>query len=44
MKKVRLGRTELQVTKTAMGCLPIQRIDHAAAARLLRRAYDGGIR
>ena len=38
IQKVRLGKTDLWVTKTAMGCLPIQRIDHAAAKKLLRRA------
>ena len=43
IRKVRLGKTELWVTKTAMGCLPIQRIDRAAAKKLLRRAYDSGI-
>lgn len=43
MKKVRLGRTELMVTKTAFGALPIQRISAADAAKLVRRAYDGGI-
>ncbi|QNL44818.1 aldo/keto reductase [Oscillibacter hominis] len=43
MVKVRLGKTELWVTKTAFGALPIQRIDHAAAKKLLRRAYDRGI-
>jgi aryl-alcohol dehydrogenase-like predicted oxidoreductase len=43
IKKVRLGRTDLYVTKTAVGALPVQRIDHAAAKRLLRRAYDAGI-
>lgn len=43
IKRVRLGKTDLWVTKTAMGCLPIQRIDHAAAKKLLRRAYDSGI-
>ena len=26
MEKIRLGRTELMVTKTAFGALPIQRI------------------
>lgn len=25
MQKIRLGRTGLMVTKTAMGCLPVQR-------------------
>ena len=43
MKKVMLGRTGLMVTRTAMGCLPIQRIDFDAAKAILRRAYDAGI-
>ena len=43
IKKVRLGKTDLWVTKTAMGCLPVQRVDRAAAKKLLRRAYDSGI-
>ncbi|MCI8399086.1 MAG: aldo/keto reductase [Oscillibacter sp.] len=43
MQKVRLGRTELMVTKTAFGALPIQRISKEDAARLVRRAYDAGI-
>ena len=29
MEKIRLGRTELMVTKTAFGALPIQRISKA---------------
>ena len=43
IKKVRLGKTGLMVTKTAMGCLPIQRISLEAAKKLLRKAYDNGI-
>ena len=43
MEKVRLGRTELLVTKTAFGALPIQRISTAEAVKLVRRAVDGGI-
>lgn len=43
MKTVRLGRTGLQVTKTAFGALPIQRISRAEAVELVRRAVDGGI-
>ena len=43
MKKVRLGRTELYVTKTAFGALPIQRIPKADAVKLVRRAVDSGI-
>ena len=33
MKKIRLGRTELMVTKTAFGALPIQRISKEDAVR-----------
>ena len=43
IKKVRLGKTDLWVTKTAMGCLPIQRISKEEAGKLLRKAYDNGI-
>lgn len=43
MRKIRLGKTELMVTSTAMGCLPVQRCDEAYAVRLLRAAYEGGI-
>ena len=43
MEKIRLGRTELCVTKTAFGALPIQRISRADAVKLVRRAYDSGI-
>lgn len=43
MEKVRLGSTNLMVTRTAMGCLPIQRISFDDAKAILRRAYDSGI-
>ena len=43
MEKVRLGRTELMVTKTAFGALPIQRISREDAVKLVRRAYEAGI-
>ena len=43
MKTIRLGRTELQVSKTAFGALPLQRITTAQAVKLVRRAYEGGI-
>ena len=43
MDKVRLGRTELMVTKTSFGALPIQRISEADAVKLVRRAYESGI-
>lgn len=43
MKKIRLGKTELFVTKTSFGALPIQRISMEAAIKLIRKAYDNGI-
>lgn len=43
MKKIRLGKTGLMVTKMAMGCLPVQRCDDDYAVKLLRAAYEGGI-
>ncbi|WP_343210475.1 aldo/keto reductase [Anaerolentibacter hominis] len=43
MEMVRLGKTELMVTKTSFGALPIQRVPMDEAVRLLRKAYDGGI-
>ena len=44
MKTLILGKTGLTVTKTAMGCLPVQRCSTEDAVKLLRAAYDGGIR
>ena len=43
MRKIRLGKTGLMVTATAMGCLPVQRCDEDYAAKLLQAAYEGGI-
>ena len=43
MEKIRLGRTELLVSRTSFGALPIQRISKADAAKLVRRAYDAGV-
>ena len=43
MKKIMLGKTGLMVTKTAMGCLPLQRCSKEDAVKLLRAAYEGGI-
>ncbi len=43
MQKTRLGKTGLQVTRTAFGALPIQRLNREDAAILLRRAYEAGI-
>ncbi|MFR5868815.1 MAG: aldo/keto reductase [Acutalibacteraceae bacterium] len=43
MEKLRLGKTELMVTKTSFGALPIQRDDFPTAIRILRKAFDAGI-
>ena len=43
MDTVRLGRTNLIVTKNGFGALPVQRVDKEQAVKLLRRAYAGGI-
>jgi uncharacterized protein len=44
MKTVTLGRTNLVVPQLGFGALPIQRTEDATAVRILRKAYDGGIR
>ncbi len=43
MEMIRLGRTELLVTKNGFGALPVQRVDMDTAATILRKAYDNGI-
>ena len=43
MQTVRLGRTNIIVSKNGFGALPIQRISKEDAAHLLRKAYEGGI-
>lgn len=43
MEKMRLGRTNLMVTRTSFGALPIQRISFDAARKILRKAYDNGV-
>jgi len=44
MTQVTLGSTGITVPKNAFGALPIQRVSKEEAVRLLRRAYEGGIR
>ena len=39
-----LGKTGITVPQDAFGALPIQRVDTDTAVRLLRRAYEGGMR
>ena len=43
MEKTRLGKTDLWVSRTAFGALPIQRVEMETAKKILRQAYDGGI-
>ncbi len=43
MEKIRLGKTNLMVTRTAFGALPVQRRDMDAAVAILRRAYEAGV-
>jgi predicted aldo/keto reductase-like oxidoreductase len=43
MEKIRLGKTELVVTKTSFGALPIQRTSPEEAKTILRAAYDAGV-
>lgn len=43
MERIRLGRTNLQVSRTGFGAIPIQRINFDESKALLRKAYAGGI-
>lgn len=43
MDKIRLGRTNLMVSRSGFGALPIQRISFEEAKAILRKAYNGGI-
>ena len=43
MEKIRLGKTDLMVTKASFGAMPIQRISREDAVKLVRRAYEAGI-
>jgi aryl-alcohol dehydrogenase-like predicted oxidoreductase len=43
MKQFRLGRTNLTVSHSGFGALPIQRVSFEESAALLRRAYEAGI-
>lgn len=43
MRKIRLGKTELMVTKASFGALPLQRRSMEDAAVILQRAYEAGI-
>ena len=43
MEKIRLGRTDLMVTRCGFGALPIQRVDMETAKAILLKAYEAGI-
>jgi predicted aldo/keto reductase-like oxidoreductase len=43
MLRAALGRTGLTVNKDGFGALPVQRVDMAAAKRILQKALDGGM-
>ena len=43
METLRLGKTNLTVTKNGFGALPVQRASVEEAVKILRKAYDGGI-
>ena len=41
---VTLGKTGITVNKNGFGALPIQRISMEESGKLLKKAYDAGIR
>ncbi|GCD10231.1 aldo/keto reductase [Clostridium tagluense] len=43
MDKIKLGRTNLMVTRSGFGALPVQRVSFEEAKKILRKAYDNGI-
>lgn len=44
MRQITLGSTGITVLQNAFGALPIQRVSTEMAVKLLRRAYEGGMR
>lgn len=44
METVTLGSTGITVNKNGFGALPVQRVAKQDAVKLIRKAYDGGIR
>lgn len=43
IEKVRLGHTDLMVSRISMGCIPIQLLSESEAVRLLHYTYDSGV-
>ena len=44
MRNITLGRSGITVPQNAFGALPVQRVTKDEAVKILRRAYDGGMR
>ena len=44
MKNVTLGSTGITVPQNGFGALPVQRVDMEEAVKILRKAYEGGMR
>ncbi len=44
MNTITLGSTGITTWQNAFGALPIQRVDMENAVKILRHAYDGGMR
>ena len=44
MKEITLGSTGIRVPRNGFGALPIQRVEKDEAVKILRKAYDGGMR
>ena len=44
MRQITLGKTGITTPQNAFGALPIQRTERSEAVRILRKAYDGGMR
>ena len=44
MREITLGRSGITVPKNAFGALPVQRATKEEAVKILKRAYDGGMR
>ena len=44
VKEITLGKTGIRTPQNAFGALPVQRVDKETAVKILRRAYEGGMR
>ena len=44
MREVTLGSTGITVPQNGFGALPVQRVNEETAVKLLRKAYEGGMR